>query len=146
MRVNLLQTECLLTCRSSGDVKDFGSISVAVEAAVLTGGIEVLLLSHGVQRSIRFEDVSIEDIDHYFEGQYFHYQGCPSPHKSQRRSSSIYIPNLVPSWSGANSISSNASSPKSFMIGIQVLCRYGQFNLNMALVDASSLRSMAAVI
>jgi NADP-dependent 3-hydroxy acid dehydrogenase YdfG len=52
----------------SGDVKNFESINIAIEAAVSDfGAIEVLVLSHGVSSVYTFEDQSVEDFDHIID-------------------------------------------------------------------------------
>ena len=62
--LSLMLMDTLHVNAYSGDVKDFRSISVAVNAVVCDSGvIGVLILSHGVQRSLTFEDTSIEDIN-----------------------------------------------------------------------------------
>lgn len=62
-KFNLLQVNTY-----SADVKNVGSIRVAIEAAVKDSGfIEVLILSHGVSCVLTFEDGTVEDYDHVID-------------------------------------------------------------------------------
>lgn len=59
---------CLQISTYSADVKNFGSINAAVEAAVAdSGDIEVLILSHGVSYVLTFEDGTLENYDHVID-------------------------------------------------------------------------------
>ncbi|KAG0556442.1 hypothetical protein KC19_11G054400 [Ceratodon purpureus] len=52
----------------SADVKNFGSVNAAIEAAVSDSGvIGVLVLSHGISVVSRFEDQTVQDFDHVID-------------------------------------------------------------------------------
>lgn len=62
-----LKTEVKISTYSA-DVKNFGSINAAIEAAVAdSGDIEVLILSHGVSYVLTFEDGTLENYDHVID-------------------------------------------------------------------------------